>query len=220
MTVEPDSWDTIDGADMVPKHAQLFVYTIPRVHKKIKAALAHFRTYLAPHISVEVVAVPVTAEAAAILMGRQLTASEAKRLLDKPLGTVQVLCVDGQQVVQKNGRQRAYLADYDVEIAEGSSVGDPIRRMLFDGCAAEVQAILDREANGALLNLRLERTKVVEPIRHIDTEHGPLQLPVLSLTRVNTSVWVPLGRTVVVGGCTVGEEPCIFLATARRVTAK
>ena len=62
---------------------------------------------------------------------------------------------------------------------------------------------------------RIDFAQVEEPVRRLETEHGQLEMPVLQLTRVNASMWAPLGRTVVLGGCTVGKRTCVILATVR-----
>ena len=68
-----------------------------------------------------------------------------------------------------------------------------------------------------MLHLRVERTEVETPIRRVDTEHGPLQLPALDVSRVGTTLWAPYGRPVVAGGCTIGNRACVFLVTARPI---
>ena len=217
-TVEPSSWDMLEGADIQPKNNRLFITTLPRVHDKVARLLASIRKTVRAQVVVEIAAVPVSAEAAALLAGRprELAPEEAQRLLaSSSLGTVRIVCSEGQQVVQRSGRRRSYLQDFEVEIAQAASIGDPIRKSLFDGFAAEVRPCLDRGGQGAVLHLRIERTRVREPIRTASTEHGAVELPDMQLTRVNASVWTPLGRTIVAGGCTAGEEPCVFLVTTR-----
>ena len=193
--------------------------TVPQVHERIAARLNEFRAFIAPHVVVDVVAVRVDPEQAALLarFPRDLGTDAANRLMaGEWLGNLSAVCIDGQQVVRREGTLRAYLQDWDVEIAQKSSIGDPIRRAVFDGCTIEMRAILDRDRGGASLHYRLERTEFGDTIRRVPTEHGPLELPTMDVTRLNASCWVPLDRTVVLGGVTSGDS-CVFLATARRV---
>ena len=119
--------------------------------------------------------------------------------------------------VQKAGQSVAYLYDYDVKVSKLAKVGDPIRREIFDGFAAQVRPCLDDGAKGVTLDCRLQLTEVFSPIPRHMTEHGEVELPVMKLTRVNTSFWAPLGKTVVAGGCTFGPDPVLLLVTVRRL---
>jgi hypothetical protein len=218
--VAPESWDTIEGADVQPRGDRILIHTIGAVHAQIPILLNQLRSYLAVQVAVEVVAVPVPAEVAALLASRprELTREEAARLQAlEPLGSVQVVCFDGQQVVQRNGRARTYLADYEGKIAQNASLGHPVRAEIFSGCAVQVAVCLDRSGDGAVLHCWFERTALVDPVAGVETVHGPLDLPEMRLTRLQTSLWVPLDKTVVAGGGTAGHEPCVFLVTARRV---
>ena len=220
MTIEPETWDAIEGASIEPKNSQLIVTNIPRVQQGIKAMLDRLGKIASRHVVVDVIALPVNKETAALLgqRPRELSPAEAKALgAMKALGTLRVTCFDGQHSVQRSGTRHSYLQDYDVEIAQASAIGDPIRAEVFSGFTAEISATMDLSAKGVLLQCRLERTRLDEKIRKLDTEHGPLDLPVLEVTRVNTSLWAPFDRMVVVGGTTGGTKPCVFVATARLV---
>lgn len=215
MCVAPESWDTIDGADMSPKEEGIFVRTLPAVHALIPPLLERLRALVRTQVVVEVVAVRVPPEISARIAARprELSDEEAEALrAQPPLGTARLVCFDGQQVVQSNGPRRAYVADYDVVVAENAAVAEPRRAELFQGCAVQVRACLDRTGDGAVLHCVLERTAVAD-VRHRETNHGTIELPDLELTRLQSSFWAPLGRTVVAGGA----DACIFLVTARRV---
>jgi hypothetical protein len=214
-TVAPESWDVVEGADIAPKGDRLFVTTLPAVHALIPPLLKRLRTLIDAQVVVEVVAVRVPPEISARLAARprELSKEEAEALrAHAPLGAARLVCFDGQQVVQSNGRRRAYVADYDVLVADGASAGAPRRAELFEGCAVQVRACLDRTGEGAVLHCVLERTAVAD-VRQRETNHGTIELPDLELTRLQSSFWAPLGRTVVAGGA----DACVFLVTARRV---
>lgn len=218
--VAPSSWDTIEGADIQPRNSRLLVHTIGAVHAQIPVLLNQLRAYLAQQVAVEVVAVPVPKEFHALLANRprELTGEDRARLEGlTPLGSVRLVCFDGQKTVQRNGRTRSYLADYAAKVAQNAAHARPIRAEVFQGCAVEVRASLDRRGEGAILHCWFERTALADPLVGVETAHGPLDLPEMSLTRLQTSLWVPLDKTVVAGGGTAGGEPCVFLVTARRV---
>ena len=172
------------------------------------------------HVVVDVIAVPVNSETAALLAQRprELSPAEAQAVAAlAPLGTARMTCFDGQQSVHRSGTTVGYLHDYDVEIARDSAIGDPIRAEVFSGCTAQVRACIDAGASGVVLHCQLEYTNVLRPMRKMDTEHGQVDLPVMEVTRVNTSLWAPLNRMVVIGGTTRGSRPCVFVATAKLV---
>jgi len=217
-TVEPASWDTIVGADIQPKFDSLFVVTIPRVQGEIENLLGWLRRNADRRVAVEVAVVPVREGDAAILSAspRTLTEEEAASLLGRErLGTVALTGWDGQIVSGRVGRELTYVQDYDTEIARESSIGQPIPQKVFSGCTAEVLTCLD-DQGGAVLHCQLEFSRVPEEFPTHATEHGEIELPTKRLTRVQTSFWAPLGRPVVAGGCTAGDEPCIIVVTAHR----
>ena len=217
--VDRETWDTVEGAEVDVRVDRLFVRNIPRVHRKIPAFLKALRRVADRQVRVEIVAVEATEADAALVLNRprELTEEEEKRLLERDaLASVTLHARSGQAVRQRVGREVSYLQDYDVEIAQEATIGDPIRGGVAEGCSVWMRACLDDAANGARLDLEINRTAVSRPIRKVETEHGPLDLPVLGLTRVYTSVWVPLDRTVVLGGSTAGASPCLFLVRAQR----
>ena len=219
-TIETDTWDDIEGADIQPKNNSLIVFQIPRVHKGIRRLLDRLRAHVRRHVVVDVIALPVNKETA-VLLGhrpRELSPAEATAINGlTPLGVARVTCFDGQQSVYGSGSTVSYLHDYEVEIAAKSAIGQPIRAELFSGCNVAVRACIDAGAKGVTLHCRLERTNVLKPMRKMETEHGPVDLPVMELTRVNTSLWAPLNRMVVIGGTTAGSKPCVFVATVKLV---
>ncbi|MHC4939543.1 MAG: hypothetical protein ACYTHK_11285 [Planctomycetota bacterium] len=221
--VEPETWEAIEGAELQVRSNRLFVTNIPRVQNKIPAFLDALRGAANRHLRVEVTAVPIEDGDVELLASRprELTDAEAEKLLARePLGAATLLCRSGQQVTQRSGREVSYMQDYDVEIAQEATIGDPIAQTVLDGVSIWMSAFLDDSANGVRLDLRMDRTALEHPIRRVDTEHGPLELPVLEMTRVRTALWAPLGKTVVVGGATAGTKPCVFLATVHRLGGK
>ncbi len=215
MGVEPASWEH-EGASISVTNNRLFVSAIPRVQGKIERLLAWFRKTMDRRLCVEVAAVPVRGEDARRLCSAgELTAEEAQRLLAQATGAVTLAGWDGHVAGGRVGREIAYVQDYDVEVAEGAVIGDPVAARLFAGCSAQVMACLD-DGRGAILHCELQSSAVEEPLPVRPTPHGDIELPHRRLTRAQSSFWAPLGQTVVAGGCAVGDEPCVILVTVRR----
>lgn len=221
--IEPETWDTVEGAEVVMLNNRIVATTIPRVHKKIAPLLKRMTREFTQALRVEIVAVPMLPKDESLLANRarELTEKETDQLLGRDvLASAVLACRSKQQVSTQMGADVTYLADFDVEIAEGATIGDAIAQRAFSGFTATVRAFLDAGGAGARLDLELARGVLDRPIRRVDTEHGPLELPVLKLTRLRTSVWVPLDRTCIVGGSWSGKEPCLYLATVRRPNVK
>ena len=221
--IEPETWETVENADVQLRSGTLFVNNVPRVQKKIASTLATLRGWVERSLEVEITAVPLQAGEEALIFNRprELTDAEANAMLERePLGSALLRCRSGQRVGQRIGREVGYLQDYDVEIAQEAAIGDPIARTVFEGCSVHLIAMLDDAAAGARLDLELDQSAVPRPIRTMKTEHGPVELPAMNLTRVRTALWVPLDKTVVLGGATTGEAPCLFLARVTRAASK
>ena len=219
-TIEPATWEEIEGAEIKPLMNRLLITQIPRVQRKIAALLNRLRTATDRRMRVRFVAVVLTAADQALLdrRARELSADEAKELLSRePLGVAETICYSGVGLGQRVGRRVSYLQDYDVKIAQEASIGDPNRHEAFCGMTVELRAMLDEGGDGARINFELTRSNLAEPIRRVDTEHGPLELPDLALTLVKGAMWVPLGKTSIVGGSTSGLNPCLFLVTVDRI---
>jgi hypothetical protein len=213
--IEPQSWD-MEGADIQPKNDRLLVRTIPRVHGKIAKFLRWCRESGDRHVVVDVAVVPVADALVPLLTDAlELTPEDAQRLASHPLGAVSLAGWDAQLIGGRVGREISYVEDYDVQIGEEAAIGEPIRNTLFAGCSAQVQACLD-DQGGAMVECRIQLSRVTEPLPVHPTAHGTIDLPNADVTRVLSSFWAPLERTVVAGGCTVGEKPCVVLVTVRR----
>jgi len=220
--VDPQTWDSVDGAEISVRGDRLLVRNVPRVHRKIPAFLKTLRRAADRQLRVEFIAIEATGDDAALVLNRprELTEEEEKRLLERDaLASITLHARSGQAVRQRMGREVSYLQDYDVEIAQEAAIGDPIRLSVAEGCSVWMRAFLDESARGARLDLEIDRSAIERPMRRVETEHGPLDLPVLGLTSVRTSVWVPLDRTVILGGSTIGANPCLYLVRARRFDA-
>ncbi len=215
--IEPESWDAVERASIQPVWPRLFIRNLPRVHQKVERLLAWKRSTVR-RISVEVAAVAVSDSMRARVdaVQRDLPPTLARELLSGDvLGRFAAVGRSTQQFAGKNGRNVRYLHDYDVEIAEGAATGDPYTHDLFLGLAAQIRACIDETSNGALVYARLSLTSANEDFAVRQTEHGPLELPHMKLTRSVSTFWVPLGRTVIAGGGNLDGRSVVFLVTVR-----
>ena len=107
--------------------------------------------------------------------------------------------------------QVAYVADFDVEIAQAASIGDPIIQTVQDGVVLDVRPVVSADRRFITLELRPTVAELVRPIQEIVTTLGSqnsvtIQLPELDIQRVRTSIPMPDGGTVLLGGLKLSEK--------------
>lgn len=107
--------------------------------------------------------------------------------------------------------QVAYIQDYDVEIAQAASIADPIVDVIEDGVILDVRPMVSADRRFIMLEMRPTVAELRRPIREFTTSLGggtavTIQLPELEVSRVRTSVPMPDGSTVLLGGLKVREE--------------
>jgi type II secretory pathway component GspD/PulD (secretin) len=111
--------------------------------------------------------------------------------------------------------QLAYVSDFDVEIAQSATIADPIIDTINEGLVLDVRPVISNDRKYVTLELR-PTVAVIQPgqggqrIREFQTSLGSspgggtgvvtIQVPELSVQRVETTVRVPDGGTVVIGG--------------------
>ncbi len=103
--------------------------------------------------------------------------------------------------------QVAYVRDFDVEVAQFIEIGDPIVGRLDEGVILDVRPVVTANRRYITLELRPTVAKVVRPIPTFQTTLGSigsqpvfLHLPELRVQKVQTTVTVPDGGTILLGG--------------------
>ncbi len=107
--------------------------------------------------------------------------------------------------------QLSYIADFDVEIAQASQIGDPIVQTLRDGVVLDLRPTVSADRRFITMELRPTIAIVTRPIATFQTTlaNGPpvtIQLPELQIQRVRTTVTMPDGGTLLLGGLKFFEE--------------
>jgi len=101
--------------------------------------------------------------------------------------------------------QLSYIADFDVEIAQAAQIGDPIVQTLRDGVILDLRPVVSADRRFITMELRPTVAILRRPIRTFQTTlaNGPpvtIQLPELNIQRVRTTVTMPDGGTLLLGG--------------------
>ncbi len=101
--------------------------------------------------------------------------------------------------------QLSYISDFDVEIAQASQIGDPIVQTLRDGVILDLRPVISADRRFITMELRPTVALLQRPIATFQTTlaNGPpvtIQLPELQIQRVRTTVTMPDGGTLLLGG--------------------
>lgn len=139
------------------------------------------------------------AEVSSIL--RAVEKSEQSQVVNSQMLSVN----DSQRAYMTVINQRAYIQDFDVEVAQFQAVADPVVNVLNEGVVLDVRpTILD---NRKWLRLEIQPTVArIVSLRAFSTTLGgntapvEFQLPELEVQSVNTSAFLPDGGSLMLGG--------------------
>ncbi len=101
--------------------------------------------------------------------------------------------------------QNSYVQDFDVEIAQAAAIGDPIIQTIRDGIILDVRPIVHADRRFITMEMRPTVADLVRPIPTFQTSlaTGPpvtIQVPEIAISRVRTTVTMPDGGTLLLGG--------------------
>ncbi|MBL8901217.1 MAG: tetratricopeptide repeat protein [Planctomycetes bacterium] len=107
--------------------------------------------------------------------------------------------------------QVSYVSDFDVEIAQAASIADPVIQVISDGVVLDVTPIVSADRRFITMELRPTVATLTRPIREVTTTLGvgspvTIQLPELEIQRVRTTVTMPDGATLLLGGQNISEK--------------
>ncbi|GEM_PF-3076188 len=115
-------------------------------------------------------------------------------------GTVGAL--NGQRVHLADGRERAFVVDYDVVLGKETAKTDPVVEIFRDGLVLDVRPISSPTGKRVRLDLFIGYTRFDADTARFETgnpELGSLDLPRVSGFRMETSVVVPEGDFLLIG---------------------
>jgi type II secretory pathway component GspD/PulD (secretin) len=105
----------------------------------------------------------------------------------------------------------AYIKDFEVEIAQAAAVANPVIGTVHNGVALDVRPVVDSELKFVTMELRPTVMTLQQPIPTFTTTLGvgqpiSIQLPEVTLQRVRTTVTMPDGGTMMLGGMRLVER--------------
>lgn len=101
--------------------------------------------------------------------------------------------------------QVAYVQDFDIEIAQAASIADPVIAVIQDGVILDVRPVVSADRRFVTLEMRPTIAQLKRPIEEKPTSTGTqntvnIMLPEVEIQRVRTSIPLPDGGTVLLGG--------------------
>lgn len=108
-------------------------------------------------------------------------------------------------------RNISYIRDFEVEIAQAAAVANPVIGTVHDGVALDVRPVVDSDLKFITMELRPTVMQLQLPIPTFTTTLGvgqpiSIQLPEVTLQRVRTTVTMPDGGTMMLGGMRLVER--------------
>ena len=108
-------------------------------------------------------------------------------------------------------RHTSYIKDFDVEIAQAAAVANPVVDVVRDGVVLDVRPVVSADRRFITMELRPTIMNLILPIPTFTTTLGAgqpvsIQLPNVQLQRVRTTVTMPDGSTVMLGGMKLAER--------------
>jgi len=105
----------------------------------------------------------------------------------------------------------AYVKDFDVEIAQASTIADPVVDVVKEGVVLDVRPIVSNDRRFVTLELRPSVATLVRPLRVYRTTLGggssvSFEVPELQKQSLKTTVVMPDGGTLLIGGLKFYEE--------------
>src|SRR5207244_1382168 len=110
------------------------------------------------------------------------------------------------------GVSRRYVGDWDVEVAEGTSIGNPQVKEVLDGFSLDVRPTRVLGGGAYACEVRIDRS-AWRGSRDVKTRHGNLEAPSIALTRFRGSLVVKAGETEIVAAGLSGDEMVFVLVT-------
>lgn len=108
-------------------------------------------------------------------------------------------------------RHTSYIRDFEVEIAQAAAVANPIVDVVRDGVVLDVRPVVSADRRFITMELRPSVMTLQLPIQTFSTTLGAgqpvnIQLPEVTLQSVRTTVTVPDGSTLMLGGMRLSER--------------
>ena len=105
----------------------------------------------------------------------------------------------------------SYVSDFDVEIAQAAVIGQPVVKVLQEGVVLDVRPVVSADKRFITMELRPTVADLKRPIDTFTTSLSigsdvTIELPILRIKRARTTVTMPDGSTLMLGGWKLIED--------------
>ncbi len=140
--------------------------------------------------------------------GKALLATPGAQVADR----LTLRTYPGQRSAVQGGRMLPYLGDYEVEIAQAASIGNPVTQAVLLGSSFDVLSSLTLDGKAVATEVRWDRSRLRE-MRRVPTKFGDIEAPSIALQRFRGRTVVPLGGTVLLSASLWEGEATLVLLT-------
>lgn len=135
----------------------------------------------------------------------------AKQERSEQIEAPRLLIYNNSRASMHHLRNISYIRDFEVEIAQAAAVANPVIGTVHDGVALDVRPVVDSNLRFITMELRPTVMSLQLPIPTFTTTLGvgqpiSIQLPEVTLQRVRTTVTMPDGGTMMLGGMRLVER--------------
>lgn len=205
--VRPGSWESTLGAQMSSIGEQtLLVRNFKDVVDAVGVHLGALQRRMMRRVHVDVETFHLTsAELQGLLQDGSAVLAKPDRLEALRGGeqagpSVSIAAYERNRAAIFSGTQRAYVGDYDVEVAWGANISDPIVYVDNAGLAADVRAILGPDGKTAIVAVGAALSELLQ-LDALDTgEKRIIELPQNAVTRIQSRVQLPVGAWALLEG--------------------
>jgi hypothetical protein len=221
--IAPDSWDELARANVDYRNGVILVNHTPGIHARVAKLLDNLRGRAASQITVGMRLLRISDASLRGVLGSEggsvLSKEAAGRLEDAVrAGKVEIVrsgtvtCTNTQRVSLNDLSVVSYVQDYDVEIAQGASIPDPIVQSVHEGFVGDVRPTIAGDGSLVVLEIRAQTARLSRPVGSLDTPCGLIETPKVEYLKVKTTLGMPIGRTAVIGGAlSDGDEDALLL---------
>lgn len=210
--VSPAFWERTEGADiMACSEKCIVVRASAKIQSEIATFLAGMESEVCTAVTIDVQAAKLSHDQARDLVvggkGLVLDAGRLERLLgDGAAGpSVTVTTFADSRAAVFSGMQRAYIADYDVEVAQGAKISSPQISVANLGLAIDVRPVLTPGNRTVRVSLNGFLTSLGTPATANTQDDRVLELPRHAIQVVHTEAVVTAGAWTLIDGETAGE---------------
>ncbi|MBL8722470.1 MAG: hypothetical protein JNK49_00405 [Planctomycetes bacterium] len=141
------------------------------------------------------------------LVLRAVAKQERSETIDAP----RLLVFNNVQASMHHLQNIAYIRDFDVEIAQNAAVANPVVGVVHEGVTLDVKPVVDADLRFITMELRPTVMTLQLPIPTFTTTLGvgqpiSIQIPEVNLQKVRTTVTLPDGGTMMLGGMRLVER--------------